>query len=261
MMVFRVERLEASLTMAKYTGRTAVVTGGSTGIGFATAKLLADEGARVLITARSADTLETATRSLGEHCEGLVSDTTKPSDTLALAQKAAQFGKIDFLFVNAGIAKFLPFDQVSEDFYDEIMATNTKGAFFTVQKLAPYMHEGASVVFNTSIVNELGMESTSVYAASKAALRSLTRTLAAELMSKGVRVNAVSPGPIKTPLYGKLGLPKDAQAGLETELRDRNPMQRFGSAEEVAKAVLFLAFNATFTTGSELPVDGGLTQL
>lgn len=247
--------------MGKYEGKVAVVTGGSTGIGLAAARILVSEGATVVITARNAAALDAATKELGPKAHGMVSDASKLKDIDALAAKVATLGKLDFLFVNAGIAKFLPLENVAEDFYDETMAINTKGAYFTVQKLAPHLRSGGSVVVNTSVVDEKGMPSTSVYAASKAALRSFARTLAAELVGRGIRVNAVSPGPITTPIYGKLGFPPEAQAGFEAQMRDGNPMKRFGTGEEVAKAALFLAFDATYTTGAELPVDGGLTQL
>jgi NAD(P)-dependent dehydrogenase (short-subunit alcohol dehydrogenase family) len=248
--------------MAKYTGKTAVVTGGSTGIGFATAKLLIQEGAKVVFTARNADAIQVAQKELGPHAHGVVSDTAKLSDIDALTVVAKGFlGHVDLLFINAGIAKFLPFDQVTENFFDETIGINTKGAFFTVQKFAPLMTKNSSVVLNTSITDEKGMATTSVYSASKAALRSLARTLSAELLPKGIRVNAVSPGPITTPIYGKLGLAAGALEGFQAHMAETNPMKRFGNSEEVARAALFLAFDATYTTGAELPVDGGLTQL
>jgi NAD(P)-dependent dehydrogenase (short-subunit alcohol dehydrogenase family) len=249
--------------MSNYQGKTAIVTGGSTGIGFATAKLLVQQGASVLFTARSADAVAAATKELGPKAFGLVSDASKLADIDALVAKARSLfsGGVDFLFVNAGIAKFLPLEAVDEAFFDETISINTKGAFFTIQKLAPTLNKGAGVVLNTSVVDEKGMAGTSVYAASKAALRSLARSLSAELLPKGIRVNAVSPGPISTPIYDKLGLPAEARAGFETQMREGNPMKRFGQAEEVARAALFLGFDATYTTGAELPVDGGLTQL
>ena len=248
--------------MSKYAGKTAVITGGSTGIGFATAKLLIDGGARVVITARSADAIARAASELGPNAIGIVSDTAKVTDLDALAAKVkSALGGIDFLFINAGIAKFLPFADVTEAFYDDLFAVNTKGAFFAVQKLSSLLNKGGAVVLNTSVVDEKGMPSTSVYAATKAALRSLARTLAAELLPQGVRVNAVSPGPIETPIYGKLGMPQQAVDAFAAQMREGNPMKRFGAAEEVARAALYLAFDATYSTGTELPVDGGLTQL
>lgn len=248
--------------MGRYEGKTALVTGGTTGIGFATARLLVAEGAKVVVTGRTAATVEAAAKELGSQARAVVSDSAKASDLAHLADVAKEhLGAIDFLFVNAGIAKFIPFEQVSEGFFDETFDINTKGAFFTVQKLAPHLRSGSAVVLNTSVGDEKGLPSTSVYAASKAALRSLGRTLASELLPRGVRVNAVSPGPITTPVWDKLGFPKEAQAGFEAQMREGNPMKRFGLPEEVARAAIFLAFDATYTTGAELPIDGGLTQL
>lgn len=247
---------------SKYEGKTAIITGASTGIGYAAAQQFIREGGKAILTARSESALQAAVTELGAKAIPIVSDASNVGDIAKLAEAAkSHLGHVDFLFVNAGIAKFLPLEAVTPEFWDEQHATNARGAYFTVQKLAPLLGEGASIVLNTSVVDEKGMPTTSVYAASKAALRSLARTLAAELVAKGVRVNAVSPGPIATPIYDKLGLPPDARTGFETQMREGNPMKRFGRAEEVARAALFLAFDATYTTGAELPVDGGLTQL
>jgi len=248
--------------MGKYEGKTAVVTGGSTGIGLATVRQLVRDGAKVVFSARSADAVAAAQRELGARARGVVSDASKLEDIDALVKTAKEFlGEVDFLFVNAGIAKFVPLEQVTEGFFDETLGINTKGAFFTVQRFVPLLRRGGSVVLNTSVVDEKGLATTSVYASSKSALRSLARTLSAELLPRGVRVNAVSPGPIETPIYGKLGMPADALAGFQAQMTEGNPMKRFGHADEVATAALFLAFDATYTTGAELPVDGGLTQL
>jgi NAD(P)-dependent dehydrogenase (short-subunit alcohol dehydrogenase family) len=224
--------------------------------------LLIQEGAKVVFTARNPDAIQAAQKELGPNAHGLVSDTAKLTDIDVLTTAAKSFlGHVDFLFINAGIAKLLPFDQVTEGFFDETLSVNTKGAFFTIQKFAPLMAQGSSVVLNTSITDEKGMASTSVYSASKAALRSLARTLSAELLPRGIRVNAVSPGPITTPIYGKLGLAAGALEGFQAHMAETNPMKRFGNSEQVARAAVFLAFDATYTTGAELPVDGGLTQL
>ncbi|MFO0612215.1 MAG: SDR family oxidoreductase [Polyangiaceae bacterium] len=246
----------------KYEGKTAVITGGSTGIGFEAARIFLREGGKAVVTARSAAALDAAAKELGSNAFTLVSDAANIQDIAKLAEVAkARLGEVDFLFVNAGIAKFSPLESVTPEFWDEQHGINAKGAYFTVQKLAPLLRKGSGVVLNTSVVDEKGMPSTSVYAASKAALRSLARTLAAELVGRGVRVNAVSPGPVTTPIYDKLGLPADARVGFEAQMREGNPMKRFGLPEEVARAALFLAFDATYTTGAEFPVDGGLTQL
>ncbi|MFO0660920.1 MAG: SDR family oxidoreductase [Polyangiaceae bacterium] len=248
--------------MANYQGKVAVITGGTTGIGLSTAKLLLEGGARVLVTGRSEAALEAARRELGPSAIVLRSDTSSLDDIEALAATVKkELGQVDFVFVNAGIGKFLPIEQVSSPFFDDLFATNTKGAYFTIKALAPLVKKGGAFVLNTSVVDEKGMPNTSVYAATKAALRSLGRTLAGEFLPHGIRVNSVSPGPITTPIYDKLGLPPEAVEGFQSQMRDSNPMKRFGNPEEVARAALFLGFDATYTTGAELPVDGGLTQL
>lgn len=243
-------------------GKTAVITGGNSGIGLATALAITAAGGRVLVTGRDAGTIEEAGRRLGDAGLALQSDTADLAAIDTLRDRAADaFGGIDLLFVNAGVALFRPLEQVDEAFYDHLFTVNTRGAFFTVQKLAPLLRPGGSIVVNTSVTDELGMPGATVYGATKAALRSLARTLAAELVGRGIRVNAVSPGPIVTPIYDRLGLDADAKKGLEAQMTGANPMRRFGQAEEVAAAVLFLGFQATYTTGAELVVDGGLTQL
>ncbi|MCU0655860.1 MAG: SDR family oxidoreductase [Polyangiaceae bacterium] len=253
---------ERRKNMTNWAGKTAVITGGTTGIGLAAAKALLAGGAKVLVTGRNEATLGAARAELGAGAIVVKSDTANLADIDALAERVrGELGQVDFVFVNAGIAVFSPLEQVTEGFYDQLFAVNTRGAFFTVQKLAPLVRQGGSFVLNTSVVDEKGMPGTSVYAATKAALRSMARTLSAELLPRGIRVNAVSPGPITTPIYGKLGLPPEAQAGFQQQMTESNPMKRFGRPEEVARAALFLAFEATYTTGAELPVDGGLTQL
>lgn len=248
--------------MSNFNGKTAVVTGGTTGIGFATAKLLVEGGAKVVVTGRDLEALSRARQELGPLAVAVASDTSKLGDIDALVAKAKDtLGGVDFLFVNAGVARFAPVEAVTEQHYDEMQAINTRGAFFTVQKFLPLLRSGAGVVLNTSVVGVQGRAGTAAYAASKAALRSLARTLATELLPRGVRVNAVSPGPITTPIFGKLGLPPEAQDGFVKEVLEKSPMKRFGHAEEVARAALFLGFDATYTAGAELPVDGGLTQL
>lgn len=248
--------------MGRYAGKKAVVTGGTSGIGLATAKHLIQEGARVLVTGRSAKWIEVARKELGDGAIVVASDTSSLADIDALAGRIEEtFGKFDLLFVNAGIAQFAPLGTVTESFYDNILSVNTKGAFFTVQRLAPLLVDGGSVVLNTSVVDELGLANTSVYAASKAALRSLGRTLATELLPRGIRVNSVSPGPIVTPILDKNGFSPEDKAGFVERTTSTNPMKRMGNADEVARAVLFLGFDATYTTGAEVPVDGGMTQL
>jgi NAD(P)-dependent dehydrogenase (short-subunit alcohol dehydrogenase family) len=171
------------------------------------------------------------------------------------------FGKLDVLFVNAGLGRFVPFEAVTEEGYDEMLNLIAKGPYFIVQKLVSLMPAGSSVVFTTSIANVKGMPNLSAYGAAKAALRQITRTLAAELLPRGIRVNAVSPGPIDSPILQKVGMPKEAVDQVYLQMKETVPMKRIGQAEEVAKAVAFLAIDATYTTGAELPVDGGWSQL
>jgi NAD(P)-dependent dehydrogenase (short-subunit alcohol dehydrogenase family) len=247
--------------MKKYDGKRVVITGGTSGIGLTTAKLLLAEGARVLVTGHSKATLDAARVELGAGAIVLESDATSLADIDSLAARVeSAWGGLDVLFVNAGQTRFVPFEAVSEAVYDELLAINTKGPYFTVQKLAPLMPAGSAVVLTTSAANVLGIPTVSVYSATKAALRSMARSLAAELLPRGIRVNAVSPGPIETSILEKT-VGKDAAAQIKTQMTADNPMKRFGRIDEVARAVLFLAFDATYTTGAELPIDGGATQL
>ncbi|WP_217142568.1 SDR family oxidoreductase [Streptomyces sp. AC627_RSS907] len=247
--------------MGKYSGKNVVITGGSNGIGLAMARLLVDGGARVVITGRSQAVLDAARERLGENAVAVQGDVASLSDLDALADRVRdELGTIDALFVNAGIAALTPFGSTTEAEYDELFAINVKGAFFTVQTLAPLLSTGAGVVFTTSIANVVGMLETSVYAAGKAALRSMARSFSRELLPRGIRVNAVSPGPVDT---GALEQTMTAEAAeqFKAERIADNPMRRFGTPDEIAGAAAFLAFDATYTTGVELPVDGGATQL
>ncbi|WP_328610332.1 SDR family oxidoreductase [Amycolatopsis sp. NBC_00345] len=247
--------------MGEYTGKSAVITGGSSGLGFETAKQLADGGARVLITGRTRATLDAARERLGSNAVAVLSDAASLPETDALADRVkAEFGTFDALFVNAGITRFVPFESMTEEVYDELLAVNAKGPYFTVQKLAPLLNAGSGVVLTTSVANVKGLPGSSAYAAAKAALRSMTRSLARELLPRRIRVNAVSPGPIDTGILAK-SLPREAAEQTQAQMTAANPMLRFGDPAEVARAVAFLAFEATYTTGAELPVDGGASQL
>jgi NAD(P)-dependent dehydrogenase (short-subunit alcohol dehydrogenase family) len=247
--------------MGKYGDKKVVITGGSSGLGLATAQLLVEEGARVLVTGRTQETLDAARRQLGGNAIAVRSDTTSPSDIADLAaQVRTELGSIDALFVNAGVTRFVPFEEMTEQAYDEVLAVNAKGPYFTVQKLAPLLSAGGGVVLTTSVVNVMGMAMVSAYSASKAALRSMTRSLARELLPRGIRVNAVSPGPVDTGILDR-SMPPEAAEQTKAQLIADNPMLRFGDPSEVAKAVAFLAFDATYTTGAEIPVDGGGSQL
>ncbi len=244
-----------------YSDKRAVITGGGSGIGFAVAKLLVDGGGRVVITGRSQATLDGALEQLGDTAIAVRSDVASLSDLDALAEQVkSELGSIEALFVNAGIAPLTPFESTTEEVFDELHAINVKGAYFTVQKLAPLLSRDAGVVLTTSIANTIGMLDTSVYSASKAALRSMARSLSRELLPRGIRVNAVSPGPIDTGIIENT-MTAEAAEQFKTERIADNPMRRFGTPEEVARAAAFLAFHATYTTGAELVVDGGATQL
>ncbi len=244
-------------------GKVAVITGGSSGIGLATAKLFQEVGARVAISGRNQETLDAAVKELGPGIVAVRSDVSIFGDLDTLFEVVTKkLGRIDVLFANAGIARFAPISDVSEDTYDDTFNINVKGVFFTVQKAIPFLNDNASVILNTSFVNQAGVPATSVYAASKAAVRSMARSIASELATRGIRVNVVSPGPISTPIYGKLGLPKEAVDAFAANIVSQVPLRRFGKPEEVAQAALFLASSASsYVTGVELNVDGGVGQV
>ena len=249
--------------MKRLEGKVAVVTGGNSGIGLATAKRLQDEGAKVAISGRSRKTLDEAVKTIGNGILAVQADVANFGDTDKLYVEVSQkLGKIDVLFVNAGVAKFAPLAETSENLYDEQFDINIKGAYFTIQKALPFLNDGASIILNTSVAGSKGSAGTSAYAATKAALRSLARTAAGELVGRGIRVNTVAPGPIVTPIFGKTGLPKEALDEFSKEVLLRVPMKRFGQPEEVAGVVAFLASqDASYITGVEINVDGGYGQI
>ncbi len=250
--------------MAKrFSGKTVVITGGNSGIGLATAKLFHDEGAKVAISGRDQKTLDEALKTIGNGTLAVKADVSKLADIDRLySQVTGKFGKIDAIFANAGIAKFAPASESSEQLFDETFDINVKGLYFTVQKALPHLNNSAGIVLNSSVVNAKGSPTTSVYSASKAAVRSLARTFAAELVDRGIRVNVVSPGPIETPIFGRTGLPQAAVDEFANHIKASNPMKRFGTPEEVGHAVLFLASSeASYITGVDLGVDGGAGQI
>jgi NAD(P)-dependent dehydrogenase (short-subunit alcohol dehydrogenase family) len=242
-------------------GKIALVTGGTTGIGRATAELLHQQGARVIITGQNPDTLAAARRELPKEVLVLQADARSVADAERLAGEVEQrFGRLDILFLNAGIAQLAPFAAVTESFYDEHMNVNVKGVVFTLQKLLPLLVSGASVVVNTSVADQRGAPMMSIYSATKGAVAALVRCLAVELAPRGIRVNSVCPATILTPIQAKFGLDPEVAAASAKHYTARIPQSRFGSAEEVASAVLFLASPAaSYITGVELPVDGGLS--
>ncbi|MGH7653632.1 MAG: SDR family oxidoreductase [Gemmatimonadaceae bacterium] len=249
--------------MRRLEGKVAVIVGGNSGIGLATARAFVHEGARVLIAGRDQATLDHAARELGAEVVVVRADVSRGTDRETLFNTAEErFGRIDVLFANAGVARFVPLEQVSEAFFDSIFDVNTRGLFFTVQRALPLLANGASVILTTSSVVEKGMPGASVYAASKAAVRSLARSFSAELTGKGVRVNVLCPGPVETPIFGRMGLTAEAMEAMGESIRGRVPMKRFGRPEELASAAVFLASDeSSFMLGAEVAVDGGSAQL
>ncbi|HTJ45517.1 MAG TPA: SDR family oxidoreductase [Kofleriaceae bacterium] len=241
-------------------GKVALVTGGTTGIGLATALAFRDAGAKVVVTGANPDNLAKARDALGPTAVAIRADARSVDDAVRLADELkARFGGVDVVFLNAGVARFAPLDAIDERFYDDIMDINVKGVVFTLRQVLPLLRDGASVLVNTSVVAEKGVANASIYSASKGALAALVRSLAVELAGRGVRVNAIAPGPIATPIYGKTGLPAAAVEALQADMASRVPQRRFGAADEVARTALFLASPAaSYVTGAEIPVDGGL---
>ena len=246
--------------MGRLQGKRSLITGGASGIGLETARQFAAEGARVAITARSAETFKPVRQELGDGVVYIVSDAGDASAQPKVAEKIKQeFGGLDVLFVNAGLAELKPIDECDEAAFDRSFHTNVRGPFFLIRALLPLFSNPASIILNASINAHIGMPNTSIYGATKAALLSLSRTLSGELISRGIRVNAVSPGPIATPLYGKLGLSDADLKATASALQNQIPAKRFGQPGEIARAVVFLASDeSAFTVGSELIVDGGL---
>ncbi len=249
--------------MKKLVNKVALITGGSSGIGLATAKVFAEEGAEVIITGRNQESLDKAIGELDHQVIGIISDTAQLADIEKLAAELQSQGKhIDVLFLNAGVAKLAPIEQTDEALYDETFNINVKGLYFTIKHLLRLMGEGTSIIINASINANIGMPNSSVYAASKAAVISMARTLSGELVGRGIRVNAVSPGPINTPIFGKMGMSEEQLQQTATSIQQQVPMGRFGRPEEIAKAALFLASDdSSFIIGAELVADGGMSTL
>jgi NAD(P)-dependent dehydrogenase (short-subunit alcohol dehydrogenase family) len=249
--------------MNRFADKTVLVTGGSSGIGLATAKAFADEGARVVITGRAIASLEVARKLIGSRAIAIANDAAVPAAGQALASALRAAGvTLDAAFMNAGSARFASFADVDEALWDHLFAVNVKGAYFQLQALVPLFNAGGSIVLNGSVNAHIGMPNSSVYAASKAALISLARTLSAELLPRGVRVNVVSPGPVTTPLYGKLGLDAATLEATAAQIQAQVPVRRFGRPEEIAATVLHLASpESAFIVGTEIIADGGMIQL
>jgi len=250
--------------MAKLEGKVAVVTGGNSGIGLATAKRFVAEGAHVFITGRRQAELDAAVSQIGKNVRGVQGDVSNLADLDRLyATVQRQKGRVDVLFANAGLGEFVPLGQITEAHFDKTFGVNVKGTLFTVQKALPLMPDGASIVMNGSMVSMKGIPAFGVYAATKAALRSFARTWSVDLKSRKIRVNVVSPGTVITPGYkNALGLSDEQIAQMEAEAAAATPLGRVGTPDEIAKAVVFLASDeSSYVTGIELFVDGGLAQI
>ena len=248
--------------MAKLDGKVALITGGTTGIGAATAALFRSEGAAVVATGANPAGLEAARAAL-PGVEVVLSDQSDPAASRALADDVARrHGRIDVLFVNAGVASFAPLEQLTEADFDRQFAINVKGALFAAQAALPHIPEGGTIIFTASTAASSGLAGASAYSATKAAVRSLARSLGAELAPRGIRVNVISPGPIDTPIFGKEnGLTPEQVEGFKASITARVPLGRMGRSEEIAKAVLYLAADATFVTGGEIIAGGGLVVI
>jgi NAD(P)-dependent dehydrogenase (short-subunit alcohol dehydrogenase family) len=249
--------------MNRLAGKRALITGGTTGIGLETARQCLQEGARVMITGNTPANLESARNELGPNAVAVASNAANPAAQKELAGKVREmFGALDVLFINAGAVDMRPVEQIDEAAFDRSFAINVKGPYFLIQALLPVFANPASIVLNASVNAHIGMPNTSIYAASKAALASLVRTLSGELIGRGIRVNAISPGPISTPLYNKLGFSAEELKQVATSIQGLVPAKRFGTPSEIASAVVFFASDeSAFTIGSELLIDGGMSNL
>ncbi|WP_263357902.1 SDR family oxidoreductase [Acidicapsa ligni] len=249
--------------MERLKGKRALITGGTTGIGLATAQEFLREGARVAITGTNPETLVSARSALGKDVLVISSDASDVGEQAELAKTIHnEFDQLDVLFINAGIVDMRPLEQWDEAGFDRSISVNFKGPFFLIQALLPWFADPASIVLNTSVNAHIGMPNTSIYGATKAALLSLARTLSGELISRGIRLNAVSPGPVTTPLYGKLGLTEDQLKSVAASIQSQVPAGRFGNAAEIAKAIVFFASDeAAYAVGSELLIDGGMGNI
>lgn len=249
--------------MSRLNSKTALITGGTSGIGLETARQFIAEGARVALTGSSAASVEAARAEFGDRAIVIQADAGNAAGQKAVAEAVRKaFGSLDILFVNAGVAEFGPLEQWSEAAFDKSVAINVKGPFFLIQLLLPIFSKQAAIVLNTSINAHIGMPNSSVYSLTKGALLTLAKTLSGELVGRGIRVNAVSPGPIATPLYSKLGASEADSKAMTAQIQAQIPVGRFGNPSEVAKTIVFLASDeAAYIVGSELIIDGGMSNL
>ena len=249
--------------LGKLDAKVALITGGNSGIGLATAKRFVNEGAYVFITGRRKEELNAAVKEIGRNVTAVQGDVSNLADLDRLfAQIKKEKGKIDIVFANAGVAKYAPLGEITEEFYDSIFDINVKGVLFTVQKALPLLRDGASIILNASIVASKGFSSNSVYSATKAAVRSFARTWTTDLKDRRIRVNAVSPGPIDTPGLNELLASSETGNQRKKMISNGMPLGRLGTPDEIAKAVVFLASDdSSYITGTELFVDGGFAQV
>ncbi|WP_030538261.1 SDR family NAD(P)-dependent oxidoreductase [Sphingobium sp. DC-2] len=248
--------------MQRFSGKSVVITGGSSGIGLAAARRIVEEGGSVLVTGSNSARLESVRDQIpGVHL--LVNDAAKPEAAEALAEEAARlFGKIDGLFLNAGVGAGAPLGMISADLYRNLMDVNVGGPLFATQALAPVLRDGGSILVTASIAKDKGMEASALYSATKGAVRSMVRGFARELAPRQIRVNTLSPGPIRTDFFNRLGLPEEHAATIEEHMAASTPLGRMGTAEEAAAVALFLLSDeASYVTGSDYFVDGGAAQL
>jgi len=249
--------------MGKLEGKVALITGGNSGIGLATAKLFIQEGAKVVITGRRQEALDEAIKEIGGDSKAILADAADiPRTKVVIEKTVATFGKIDVIFANAGVAYFSPHADITEEFFDTHFNTNVKGPFFLIKEAIPHLNTGAVIIGNTSVVGQKGFPASSVYSATKAAFRNLSRVLANELKELKIRAVSIAPGPIATPIFSKTGMPQDQMDEMGKGFAQMVPLARFGEPEEIAKAALFLASDdASYVNGVELEVDGGLSQV
>ncbi len=249
--------------MNKLKNKVAVITGANSGIGLATAKRYLKEGAKVVLSGRRKEALDEVSKDLEGDFITVVADVSKSEDNVQLIKDATDaYGSIDILFLNAGIAPPTPTTDITEAHYNEIFDINVKGPIIAVKEALPYINNGGIILFTNSIVHQKGFDGLGIYAASKGALRAYSRVLTSEVKSRGIRVNSIAPGPIDTPIYGKMGLPQEVVEEMGKGFAAQVPLGRFGTSEEVADAALFLASDeASYINGIELEVDGGLSQI
>ena len=249
--------------MNRLEGKVAVITGGNSGIGLATAKLFAEEGAYVYITGRRQNELDKAVKQIDKNVTGVQGDVVHLADLDRLYDIVKrQHGRIDILFANAGGGGLAPLGEITEEHFDNTFNSDVKGVLFTVQKALPLLHKGSSVILNASVAASTGAEAFSVYSAAKAAVRSFARTWTLDLKDRNIRVNAISPGPVNTPIFSSIGENDAQREQLKVSLVNATPMGRLGDPDEIAKAVLFLASDdSSFVTGTELFADGGMAQV